>query len=40
MIILVLGVCFSESFLSGFIQLFDQDIIPVTKAGLPENRTM
>ena len=37
---LVLGISFAGSFLTAFIQLMEQNIIPVTSAELPENRTM
>lgn len=40
MITLELGISFSPSFLSGFIELFNLNIIPVTAAELPENRTV
>lgn len=40
MIILMLGVSFSQTFLHGFDLLMQNNLIPVTAATLPENRAM
>jgi hypothetical protein len=40
MIPLALGISFARSFFEAFILLMKQNIIPVTGAELPENRTM
>jgi hypothetical protein len=37
---LALGISFAGSFIQAFNLLKEQNIIPVTGAGLPENRTM
>jgi len=40
LILLVLGVSFTDSFSQAFTLLMEQNIIPVTGVKLPENRTM